>query len=240
MYSYSSSSFTNVTISGNSSAAGGGIYFLRNSILELVNCILWNDLPQEIYFHEDSEPNMITISYTDIETGQAGIVVNNNGTVNWLEGNLSENPLFANPDIGDFQLTENSPCIDTGDPTSQYDPDGTRADMGALYFQHENSSEDTEIPFTDLRLSNFPNPFNPSTTISFELDPEFIENTELSIYNLKGQKVKTISNDQITQSLNHQIIWNGTDQSNNPVSSGIYYYKLNIPGSPVRKMVLLK
>ncbi|MBN1326915.1 MAG: SMP-30/gluconolactonase/LRE family protein [Candidatus Cloacimonetes bacterium] len=100
---------------------------------------------------------------------------------------------------------------------------------------------DNEIFGKDkIQLANYPNPFNPSTTISFSLTTEFTDCTEISIYNLKGQKVKTFSNLENTQLSKHQITWNGTNQSNQPVSSGIYYYKLNIPNSPIKKMVLLK
>lgn len=49
-------------------------------------------------------------------------------------GNISENPLFVDPLVQDFRLQSNSPCIDSGDPASPLDPDSTRADMGALYF----------------------------------------------------------------------------------------------------------
>lgn len=90
-------------------------------------------------------------------------------------------------------------------------------------------------------LGNYPNPFNPSTTISFTLATEDTENTELVIYNLKGQEVKTFSNLQITNSPNQQIVWNGTDQTGKPVSSGVYFYKL-IAGNKSfsRKMLLMK
>ncbi|MFC1898097.1 T9SS type A sorting domain-containing protein [Candidatus Cloacimonadota bacterium] len=90
-----------------------------------------------------------------------------------------------------------------------------------------------------FKLWNYPNPFNPSTTINFETS-SFHEFPQIEIYNLKGQMVKTFSSFQISQSLNQHIVWNGTNQSNNPVSSGIYYYKLNIPNSPINKMLLIK
>lgn len=48
------------------------------------------------------------------------------------EGNINENPLFVDPENGDFHLQIGSPCIDTGSPSPQYnDPDGSRNDMGA-------------------------------------------------------------------------------------------------------------
>ncbi|RLC52479.1 MAG: hypothetical protein DRI23_02680 [Candidatus Cloacimonadota bacterium] len=91
----------------------------------------------------------------------------------------------------------------------------------------------------EVMINVFPNPFNPTTTISFETS-NLHELLQIEIYNLKGQKVKTILINSSTHLPINSVTWNGTDQSNNPVSSGIYYYKLNIPNSPVKKMVLLK
>jgi hypothetical protein len=51
-------------------------------------------------------------------------------------GNIDADPLFVDPVNGDFHLQPGSPCIDTGDPNSALDPDGTPADMGAYYFDH--------------------------------------------------------------------------------------------------------
>ncbi len=62
-------------------------------------------------------------------------------------GMLYENPLFVNPD-GDFHLQFDSPCIDTGDPEGE-DPDGTRLDMGAFYFDQGNQDEDPPEIFVD-------------------------------------------------------------------------------------------
>ena len=88
---------------------------------------------------------------------------------------------------------------------------------------------------------NYPNPFNPETTIFF-LTTENTENTEIIIYNLKGQKIKTFP--VILSGVEGQfsITWDGTDENNQPVSSGIYFYKLNINGKTVasRKMLLMK
>lgn len=92
-------------------------------------------------------------------------------------------------------------------------------------------------------LWNYPNPFNPPSTIRFssELFPQN-ERLEIKIFNLKGQTVKTFSNLHITQSHNQQIVWNGTDQSNRPVSSGMYYavLKQNDITLASKKMMLMK
>ncbi len=71
---------------------------------------------------------------------------------------------------------------------------------------------------------NYPNPFNPSTSISFALEED--SNVELIIYNVKGEKVKTIFNDHIFADQINSVIWDGKDTNGKPVSSGVYLYKL--------------
>ena len=90
-------------------------------------------------------------------------------------------------------------------------------------------------------LSNYPNPFNSETTISFQFSKEQNKSTTLEIYNVKGQKVRTFSNQQINKSTNQQILWDGTDDNNEPVSSGIYFYRLtNEDRSEMKKMLMIK
>jgi len=85
---------------------------------------------------------------------------------------------------------------------------------------------------------NYPNPFNPTTTISFNLPKA--ENVNLSIYNVKGQLVKTLANDRLNAG-DHNIVWNGLDNNNNQTASGVYFYKLSAGNfSEMKKMVLVK
>ncbi|KAA3601475.1 MAG: T9SS C-terminal target domain-containing protein [Calditrichaeota bacterium] len=101
--------------------------------------------------------------------------------------------------------------------------------------------EDLENPIENLRYElkqNFPNPFNPSTTIGFSIKNEGF--TKLSIFNILGQRVKNILATKLEKG-NYEIGWNGTDERGNLVSNGIYYYKLE-SGTyySIRKMILLK
>ena len=91
----------------------------------------------------------------------------------------------------------------------------------------------------NYHIYNYPNPFNPTTTISFSIPNE--SEVELTIYNIKGQIVKTLANNDFTQG-SSSIVWNGDDEIGQPVSSSIYYYKLNINGKTevVKKCLLLK
>jgi hypothetical protein len=92
---------------------------------------------------------------------------------------------------------------------------------------------------SDLLFQNYPNPFNPTTTIEFLLKND--SNVELSIYNIKGQKIKKLINNEFTKG-NHSVLWSGDDESGKPISSGVYYYKLSINRKieVVKKCLLLK
>lgn len=248
----SSPSLVNVTIANNTASSyGGGMQCVGNSNPTLLNCVLWNDSPQEIYLAESGSPCSLTISYSDIYGGEAGIVTNNNGTVNWLTGNIDPDPIFVGYGDQPFALQDISPCINTGivDTTGLFLPEfdlagnlrvfGGRIDMGAYENQNviAGAYEDT-IPEMARIIHNYPNPFNPSTTISWEnID---IDNTELSlnIYNIKGQKVKSFTK---LNSIN-SIIWDGRNDISKPVASGIYFYNLRAGTKVVasRKCVLLK
>lgn len=125
--------FRNVTIANNSSALSlGGIYCNVSLAPNLTNSIVWNNPLAAVYFETNNTPNSITVYYSDIEDGRNGIKDNNHGTVNWMEGNINSNPLFRNPDSGDYHLQIGSPCIDQGNSISIYnDYNGTRNDIGA-------------------------------------------------------------------------------------------------------------
>jgi len=88
-------------------------------------------------------------------------------------------------------------------------------------------------------LKNYPNPFNSSTTISYSILEK--SRVELSIFNNKGQKIKSLLNDYVSAG-EHSIDWNGDDDNNKLVSSGVYLYKLMVNGKPeaVKKCLLLK
>jgi flagellar hook assembly protein FlgD len=99
------------------------------------------------------------------------------------------------------------------------------------------STDAKDILNPGLEMFNYPNPFNPTTTIYFNVATEGTKKAELIIYNLRGQQIRqfSISNNQSS------IIWDGTDQMNNPVSSGIYYYKVRAGTyTSTRKMLLMK
>jgi hypothetical protein len=110
----------------------------------------------------------------------------------------------------------------------------------------ESTDDNTIAPGIAHLGQNYPNPFNPAvagrspcTTISFFI-AENSENAEISIYNIKGQKVKTLVNKKFDTG-EHSVVWDGRDKNNKLVSSGLYFYKLQVGKfEKVRKMILLR
>jgi hypothetical protein len=116
-------------------------------------------------------------------------------------------------------------------------------------------SDENEIPLRTELLGNYPNPFNPATVISFTLTEDDAMNARLEIYNIKGQKVKTFTfpngsfdtNENISPSLHlsdsrsYSLTWNGTDDNDQSVPSGLYFYRLKAGDfDQSKKMLLLK
>ena len=235
----SSPTMTNNTIRGNSADQAAGIYCAYFSNPTIFNTIFWADSAQydpEIFVDTSSSP---TIIYCDIQSGWTG------------EGNIDVDPLFRDPENGDFHLMStacgdpnDSPCIDTGHPDiidSLLDCSwglGTiLSDMGA-YGGGDSANvgitdQQPRVPDRFALLQNYPNPFNTTTIIKYSLPSE--SNVSIEIYNILGQRVVTIY-DGIQQAGEHTIIW---DASKFP--SGVYFARLQTDDySKSVKMVLLK
>jgi len=94
----------------------------------------------------------------------------------------------------------------------------------------------SQIPDKTELMQNYPNPFNPNTTIPFCIDKN--ETVQLSIYNIKGQLVKTLFNSFLTVGY-YEIPWDGRDESGNKLPSGVYFYKLKINNTIMQKKLIL-
>jgi parallel beta-helix repeat protein/predicted outer membrane repeat protein len=149
--------FRNCTISGNSALGnGGGLFVHWSAGIVVENCIVEGNFGNG-GLYGDGEFSFSNISFGDFYNNEGGIFVgigypgeigiidtiNINGDSCDVYFNLFQNPLFADPAIGNFQLTwtnfplpdsTQSPCINAGDPTSPLDPDGTISDIGAFYY----------------------------------------------------------------------------------------------------------
>lgn len=98
--------------------------------------------------------------------------------------------------------------------------------------------ETAELPALTCLGNNYPNPFNPETTIRFDLAKS--GKARLEIFNVKGQTIKTLADGDIDAGY-HSLKWNGKDDNGKSVSSGVYFYRLTSDGkSLTNKMLMLK
>ena len=186
------------------------------------------DLPTEIGALIDGECKGATV-VQDTSAQICAYIIGNQGSSLEFEfyyGGRSENKLIREYNI--------------------YDPETSQTEKGSI--QVENNRDCYYVSFKDeqestlspvrLEASNYPNPFNPVTTISYSLPED--SQISISIYNIKGQKVKTlVTGTQPAGSYN--VTWNGKDESGKDVTSGIYFYKLRTQNNETtRKMLLLK
>ena len=113
---------------------------------------------------------------------------------------------------------------------------------GAAYLISNDGTYIDQESITNLNKSdvnNYPNPFNPTTTIEFSI--QYDSSVEFSIFNIKGQKIKTLVQSDLSKGA-HSFIWSGDDDFGSSISSGVYLYKLKVNGKieAVSKCILLK
>ena len=256
LWSFDSMYLINCTIVDNKDCSEGTIRLVDDSHITLINTILRNEPATEIWFHPQHEPNSATIEYCNIDGGIDAINTNNNGIINWGEGNIDEDPLFVGGNPFSYELTKYSPCIDVGTPDTTglhlpaTDLAGNprifngRIDIGAYECQDTIGVNEPDTSFIhNLYLfQNTPNPFTNETEILFiTADYERVEDYTLSIYNTKGQLVRRFDGRTNNFWVKTKIVWDGTDEQCRQVAPGAYLYKLEYNGhAVVRKMALLR
>ncbi|MCH7722216.1 MAG: T9SS type A sorting domain-containing protein [Bacteroidetes bacterium] len=174
------------------------------------------------------------VGQTGFNTSTNDLAFDENGVLYGIKG--------TGPQVSDL-FTIN---VNTGEGTI-IGPVGLKALTGLAYAETGVTSvegrDDKSIPTEFILSQNYPNPFNPSTSIEFSVPVN--SNVRLTIYNLLGQEVTTLVNEELSAG-NYSVIWNGTDKNGLQVSSGVYLYKMKANGnngtpySQTKKMILLK
>lgn len=120
--------------------------------------------------------------------------------------------------------------------------DGNRHRLDNVEIEMINENAPS-LPLDYLLTQNFPNPFNPSTSIKFQVPGSCF--VTLKLYNMLGEEVRTLFSGQVMRG-NYTVVWDGTNEMGNRLSSGTYIYRLTAAGGgeetfvKVRKMILLK
>ncbi len=218
----------NNTIVGNTSGTrGGGIFFwIYYGHHDYINNILWdNYAPEDPQIYDYGYGNDPSITYCDIQGGWGG------------EGNIDADPLFRDPENGDFHLMstacgdpQDSPCIDAGDPSiediwldCEWGLGTSLSDMGA-YGGGDSTmvgigdDKEPEVPIRFGLSQNYPNPFNAVTVIRYSLPKP--SDVIITIYDILGRKVETLFDAEQPAGY-HQIIWDASDHP-----SGMYFYRI--------------
>ena len=231
VYSFESNTvLDHVTIVDNFSFNGGGaILAFSNSTLQVQNSILWNNSPQEIMFSPWETVNNIAIEHSNVMAGEEGILTNNNGNVDWDTTSFDMDPLFCQPESGNYSLALNSPCRNAGNDT---------LNMGAFEVGcDEILTNIPEIVPGEVSLQNsYPNPFNARTVIPYQLSNS--GDVTIEIIDITGGHVKTLKQ-EVHVPGNYSVIWNGTDDKGRNVATGTYFCRMKTEGYINSKKFLL-
>jgi len=163
---------------------------------------------------------------------QFGGVADPTGT----DGNISEDPQFCDAGVADYTIMDTSPChVDQAGACGQIGAFGQGCSVGTAV---EDDPGTGAVPLAFAVEPNFPNPFNPSTTIRFTLpEPGLVS---VRIYDVAGRLVNTVLHEK-REASTHEVVWSGTDDRGNPAASGVYFYRV-VSGDHdvVERMALVK
>ena len=114
------------------------------------------------------------------------------------------------------------------------------SNVGVYEFSYTNAIDEEPQEISSLKITNYPNPFSNSTTISFNIHRRDTENAEIKIYNIRGQLVKQLKIKNYKLKID-EVVWDGKDEDGKQVPNGIYFCKLLVGKETiVRKMILLR
>jgi parallel beta-helix repeat protein len=251
--------FMNCTFADNSASYGAGLTVNGGGSAITTNCIFWGNSTDQIALDTlNGEGGTLTVNYCDIQDGENSVNVIDPllSTLTWGTGNADDDPLFEDSGNGDYHLQDNSTCINAGIDEIQIggvwyysppddiegnprpNPSGSMPDIGAYESLLANpvSVEENEmiIPTGYALYQNFPNPFNPSTTIISYSVAE-LSFVTLKVYDVLGNEIVTLINEEMPVG-SYNVEFKATQ-----LPSGIYFYRLQA-GSFVetKKMVLMK
>ncbi len=134
----------------------------------------------------------------------------------------------------DSTLTYKVVAVYGGEDNAEFESQGTFWSNGG-----NQAVGDKDIDFMATRIVGaYPNPFNPTTTIKYSIAKD--DNVELVVYNIKGQKVRTLVNEKQDQG-EHSIVWNGKDDEGHNSASGVYFYRLRSGNhTSTQKLMMIK
>ncbi|MBD3218619.1 MAG: PKD domain-containing protein [candidate division Zixibacteria bacterium] len=167
----------------------GGILYIASSHPVMVNNILWDNSPQDIYFSDSAIDASVVLAYCDLQGGQSAVVTGSGGTLYWQEGNINSDPLFVDIQEENYHLSAGSPAIDAGTAYYEWNGDvlvnlqsdayvGSAPDMGALEY---NSGDDNNQPPSAIIITDKVEGSAP-LTVSFDGTDSYDDDGSISSY----------------------------------------------------------
>ncbi len=193
-----------------------------------------DNMPEEIGMYADGE--LIGATVVDGEITQINAYVED--IENLEEAEVSFELFYGDraPLVGCDMYKVNS------DITEDYIKTTHMFETQSRYYQVTLGKGGVETLVPDLpetvSINNYPNPFNPETTVSFTLPQD--GKVSIKVFNVRGQLVKTLVDNNLNAG-KHEIVWNGRDEENRQVGSGIYFCRLQTAGKILnRKLLMMK
>ncbi len=188
-----------------------------------------------VYSYDASSLEILHSPQNPFSSGGSAIAINENIIAVTDAGNWASNSIVRVYNLDEELINEYTTGIGAVD---------------IKFFDENVNAQEDEIFLNSAILGdNYPNPFNPTTTISFKISRKDAKDAKIEIYNIKGQKIRQYSifpeQSQAPYgagNIQSSIIWDGTDNNNQFVGSGVYFYQLKIDNQTVatKKMMLLK
>jgi len=251
--------FRNCLILRNTAGAGGGVYvgeympyppvqfinssFIGNECLwaagsaitanwqgkaNLVNCLVTGNIGGVALWAQYAA---IYLSCSDVWGNPAGNYGGAMTDQTGLDGNISLDPLYCDAGADDFTLEDSSPCLPANNDCG--------VQMGAFGEGCSLTAVGVPAPPGIALEANYPNPFNPSTTIPFTLsDPTQIT---LAVFDVSGRLIRVLAAEASYPVGRHELRWDGLDAAGQPAPTGVYFYRLETPArATARPMLLVK
>ena len=227
---YASPIVRDCTLYDNSGRFGAGIDTWGSSVSIENTIIAFNDEGTAVFCEGSGIANLSCCDLYGNEDGDWVGCITDQGDIN---GNLSSDPLFCDPPGSDLSLDADSHCLPENNEC------GTL--IGAFGQGCGTVSEVDDLgtpPIVAKHLTVHPSPFNPETTVSFELARS--ERAEIAVYDLSGRRVTTLADRTLTAGT-HTRTWNGRDAQGRAVPSGTFLVRLATgSGVEVKKVMLVR
>ena len=235
----------NASFTANSVQTSAAAIYNTGSNPEVINTIIWADSGITEVFNSIGA---VTFRYSDVQ--------GSGGSANWISSfgidggnNLDVNPLFISSANRNAHLGLGSPVIDVGDASvpgiPPTDIDGNPRiidagiDFGAYEFNNPTHIRGIDVPRALRVGSVYPNPFNPTVTVSFDVDRR--RDVRITVYDVAGRWVRTLLRESASDPGPHRVLWDATDDAGRRMASGVYFIEVQSDGwRDSRKVILVK